>query len=352
MKLVRETKLFELLILLACFCLVFGTATYTITTTTGDFKLGYFSPTNSTNRYVGIWYAKPLKSLSGTLTISEDGNLVVLDEQKKIIWSSNISDYGNLVLQENKTGTSIWESFQHPADTNVPKMKLSTNVRTSKKVQLTSWTNESDPFIGTFSAAIDVFNLPEISIWNGSSRYWCSGPWNSRVFIGISSMDSVFLDGFRLTGDQEGTFYLTFAFSNESILYNFVLNAQGNMIQKNSYNGHNWEARGLTLETKCDVYGKCGAYGICNSKNSPICNCLVGFEPKNIEEWNRGNWSSGCVRRTPLQCDRVTNDGEEGKKDGFLKLKMMKVPYFVDRSSSTFKDECRDQCLKNFSNFD
>ncbi|KAG6642667.1 hypothetical protein CIPAW_09G156000 [Carya illinoinensis] len=385
MRVVRETKLFDLLILLSYFCLEFGTAIDTITTTKfindpetlisngGDFKLGFFSPTNSTYRYVGIWYAKvsassviwvanrnnPLKSLSGALTISEDGNLVVLDEQEKIIWSSNITgsvfnssaqllDSGNLVLQENNTGTIIWESFQHPADTLVPKMKLSTNVRTSKKVQLTSWTNQFDPSIGTFSVGIDVFNLPELSIWNGSSRYWRSGPWNSRVFIGIPSMNSVFLDGFSLIDDQEGTFYFSFAFSNESILSNFVLNAQGNIVQNYSNKGDNWEVGWVALETECDVYGMCGAFGICNSKSSPICNCLVGFEPKNIEEWNRGNWGSGCVRRTPLQCERLTTGGEEGKKDAFLELKMMKVPDLVDWSSA-FEDKCRDQCLENCS---
>ncbi|XP_041025861.1 G-type lectin S-receptor-like serine/threonine-protein kinase At1g11330 [Juglans microcarpa x Juglans regia] len=388
MKLVRETKLFELLILLSYFCLESGTAPDTITTTkfindpetlissNGNFKLGFFSPANSTYRYVGIWYAKfpassiiwvanrnkPLKTSSGILTMSEDGNLVVLDEQEKIIWSSNITDSvfnttaqlldsGNLVLLEKKNGTIIWESFQHPADALVPKMKVSTNVRTGQKVQLTSWTNQSDPSTGTFSAGIDVFNLPEISIWNGSRRYWRSGPWNSRVFIGIPSMDSVFLDGFSLIDDQEGTFYFSFAFSNDSILSNFVLNAQGNIVQNYSNNGDNWEVRWLALKTECDVYGKCGAFGICNSNSLPICNCLVGFEPKNTEEWNRGNWTSGCVRTTPLQCERVTTDGEERKKDEFLKLKMMKVPYFINRSY-TFEieeDECRDQCLENCS---
>ncbi|KAG2689731.1 hypothetical protein I3760_09G152700 [Carya illinoinensis] len=292
--------LLELLLLLACFCLELGTATDTITTTkfisdaetlissNGDFELGFFNPENSTYRYVGI--CKPLNCLSGILTISEDGNLVVLDEQKKIIWSSNITDSvfnssaqlldpGNLVLQENKNKTIMWESFQHPTDTFVPKMKLSTSVRTGKKVQGTSWTNYSRE---------------------------------------IPAMDSVFLDGFRLTDDEEGTLFdLAFAFLNESVLYNFFLNARGNIEQKISYNGGNWEVGWSALETECDVYGK-------------------------------GNWSNGCVRRTPLQCEGLTNEGEEGKKDRFLKLKMMKVPYFVDRSS-TLEDECRDQCLKNCS---
>ena len=58
-----------------------------------SFKLAFFSPENSTNRYLEIWYNKksvlpaqwvanrdkPLKDSSGVLTISEDWNLVLLN---------------------------------------------------------------------------------------------------------------------------------------------------------------------------------------------------------------------------------------------------------------------------------
>ena len=47
------------------------------------------------------------------------------------------------------------------------------------------------------------------------------------------------------------------------------------------------------------------------------------------QEWNRGNWTSGCVRRTPLKRGGVNSTGgEAGKMDGLLKLNMMKVPDF------------------------
>jgi len=72
-----------------------------ITSSNNDFKLGIFNPTNSTNRYVGIWYNtgydaldvvwvanrdNPLKDSSEVLTASEDGNLQVLDGQNKVVW--------------------------------------------------------------------------------------------------------------------------------------------------------------------------------------------------------------------------------------------------------------------------
>ncbi|KAK7293105.1 hypothetical protein RJT34_15966 [Clitoria ternatea] len=86
-----------------------------------------------------------------------------------------------------------------------------------------------------------------------------------------------------------------------------------------------------------------------------MCSCLRGFEPRNKEEWDVKNWTSGCVRRTPLQvqCEGPSsnqNTRAENKADGFLKLQMIKVPDFADGSFLTLKpDECRSQCLENCS---
>jgi hypothetical protein len=92
----------------------------------------------------------------------------------------------------------------------------------------------------------------------------------------------------------------------------------------------------------------CGVFASCNSLSSPICSCLRGFQLKIIEKWNRGNWTSGCVRRTPLQCERLNKSGEEGEANGFSKLKMIKVPDFAQWSYGT-KDDCQKQCLENCS---
>ncbi|GMY37162.1 G-type lectin S-receptor-like serine/threonine-protein kinase At1g11330 [Fagus crenata] len=367
MGLVQNTTMSVLLVLLCCFCLESGFAIDTLTSSQSikdpnyiisngsAFKLGFFSPVNSTNRYLGIWYnnisiftvvwvanrEKPLKDSSGVLTISEDGNLVVLDGQKDILWSSNVTnstvnssaqllDSGNLVFRENTRATIIWESFKLPTDTFLQTMKL------------TSWKSSSDPSTGIFSIGIQPLGLPQAFIWKDGSPYWRSGPWNSRIFIGIPNMYSVYLDGFNLV-DDGGTFYLTYSFAEQSSLSKFALNSQGNFVQTNWDKGtKDWEVEWSALQTDCDVYGKCGAFGSCNPQNSPICSCLEGFEPKNIEEWNGRNWTSGCVRRTPLQC------GEEGNKDGFLKLNMMKVPDFADWSSS-LKEKCREKCLEDCS---
>ena len=99
----------NLLFVLCCFCLNLGVTIDTITSSQSikdpgnivsngnAFKPGFFSPVNSTNRYIGIWYSNifvftvvwvanretPLNDSFGVLTIFEDGNLVVLDGKKK-----------------------------------------------------------------------------------------------------------------------------------------------------------------------------------------------------------------------------------------------------------------------------
>ena len=297
------SKRILLYILCYCFCLNLGVAIDTITSSQSikdpdyiisngsTFKLGFFNPVSSTNRYLGIWYnnisvftvvwvanrEKPLKDSSGVFTISEDGNLVVLDGQNGILWSSNVTnsvvnsnaqllDSGNLVLQENSRGTTIWESFQIPSDTFLPQMKISINVRTGKKVQFTSWKSPSDPSIGSFSAGIQPLSVVQAFIWKEGSPYWRSGPWNGQIFIGIQNIDTVFLDGFTLVLDQEGTFYLTFSFVNQSMSH-FLLTKEGNMTQSSWDEGKkDWLVRWSALPTDCDAYGKCGAFGSCNSE--------------------------------------------------------------------------------------
>ncbi|KAL0284556.1 UNVERIFIED_CONTAM: G-type lectin S-receptor-like serine/threonine-protein kinase [Sesamum angustifolium] len=97
----------------------------TMVSSGGMFELGFFSPGNSRNRFVGMWYKNvtvmtvvwvanreaPLTSTSGVLRVTEPGILVHLNDTNNIIWSSNTSrfvhtpvaqllDSGNLVVKD------------------------------------------------------------------------------------------------------------------------------------------------------------------------------------------------------------------------------------------------------------
>ncbi|KAK8565054.1 hypothetical protein V6N13_020175 [Hibiscus sabdariffa] len=369
------------------FCLSFGKAADTITFSTpindpqaltsnnGVFRLGFFSLSNSTDRYVGIWYNNrgipqesvlwvanrnnPLKGGSGVFMVSDDGNLVVSYGQNQVLWSSNVRngatpnasarllDTGNLVLKDNSTAATVWESFRHPSDVFMPTMRISTNVRNGEKVQLTSWKSSSDPSNGGFSFGMEPLNIPQAFIWNNSKPYWRTGPWNGHTFIGLPNLNSVVLDGVRIENDNEGTWYLTLALAGQPLFSYVNLDPLGNPTQRywDDEKG-NWTTYRSFLETECDIYGKCGAFGICESQKSSICTCLRGFEPNNIDEWNSGNWTDGCTRIKPLRCDLESGDD----KDGFLKLERIKVPDFAEWSESDhLENECENLCLNNCS---
>ncbi|KAL6207032.1 hypothetical protein ACLB2K_024277 [Fragaria x ananassa] len=121
------------------------------------FALGLFSPGNSRNRYVGVWYYQvpnqtvvwvanrdhPVDDRSGFLAVQGDGGLVVYGKDQKVpLWSSNVTlsspnnsmakllDSGNLVLLENGVSQNVlWEGLNYPSNTFLPFMKLEVNRR-------------------------------------------------------------------------------------------------------------------------------------------------------------------------------------------------------------------------------
>lgn len=100
-----------------------------------NFKLGFFKPGKSSKYYVGIWYNKistqtpawianrdkHVSDMYSSQLKIDNGNLVLVDESKSIVWSTNISstasdleavllDDGNLVLRDGKK-SRLWESI-------------------------------------------------------------------------------------------------------------------------------------------------------------------------------------------------------------------------------------------------
>ncbi|KAI4296574.1 hypothetical protein L6164_036523 [Bauhinia variegata] len=270
-----------------------------------------------------------------------------MNGEKQVIWSSNVSniasnstaellDIGNLIPQDFNKET-IWESFQHPTNTFVPKMKLSTNNVTGKKVQLTSWKSPSDPSTGNFSVSVERLSLPELFIWNKTQPYWRSGPWNGRVFLGISKMMPNYLYGASLGREEDGTLNITFSLPNGTSIYIiFVMNSRGTVVEKDWKN--KWNLQIILI----------------HRMNVIFMAFLVHLESAVLKvhqsvEWSKQHWKIGCMRRAPLQCETVKNGGKAGKDDSFIKLEMTKVPDFAEPRLPVSEDKCRIQCLQNCS---
>lgn len=361
----------------------------TITSPSHKFVLGFFSPGNSVSRYVGIWYNEteiqsvvwvanreiPISSESGILKVGNGGNLMVLDGYGNQIWSTNspavpgnststaiLMDTGNLILSSSESvsdqGKAIWQSFDDPTDTFLPDMKVYIDVQSDEGV-FTSWKSEDDPSIGKYSMGIDPRGSPQIVIWDGLNRHWRSGHWNGIIFTGVPTMRTLYSYGFKLIKESGGTFYFTYTLPNASVLMRFRIRPDGIEEQLRWDEGTSkWSTVQLQPSNDCEVYNRCGTYGMCNVMEKPICSCLKGFVPKYESEWEGENWSGGCVRRTNLGCGNISSSRNtsseigvaEGEPvDGFLKIEGAKLPDFASLVMVEKIDECRQNCLKNCS---
>ncbi|KAI5435437.1 hypothetical protein KIW84_022029 [Lathyrus oleraceus] len=94
----------------------------------------------------------------------------------------------------------------------------------------------------------------------------------------------------------------------------------------------------------CDVYNVCGGNGHCIIDDSPMCQCLGGFEPKSNQRWNAMDWTRGCVRSGNWSCGVKS-------RDGFHKFVRVKFPdttnSWIDLNMTL--DNCRMKCLQNCS---
>ncbi|EOA33630.1 hypothetical protein CARUB_v10019792mg [Capsella rubella] len=344
-----------------------------------SFEVGFFSPKNSTLRYVGIWYKniepqtvvwvanreKPLLDHSGVLKIADDGNLVVVNGQNVTVWSTSVKPEsnntvavllgtGDLVLSSDSDRRRwCWESFNNPTDTFLPGMMVRVNPSLRENRSFIPWKSENDPSPGRYSMGIDPTGVPEIVIWEGEKRKWRSGPWNSVIFTGIPDMYRVtnYAKGFKLSSpDRDGTMFFTYSTNSSDFLrFRFRFDGVQEQFRWNK-DAKNWTLLQKKPNTECEKYNRCGNYSVCDDSKefgSGKCSCIDGFEPVYQDQWKNMNFSGGCKRRVPLNCSESL-DGD--KIDGFRVLRGVKLPDFglvVSLNNESCKDECMKKCSCN-----
>lgn len=333
------------------------------------FELGFFSPANSKNRYLGIWYKKtpqvvvwvanrdsPLTDSNGFLLIKSNGALLLTNQTNKLIWSSDSSsaaknpvaqllETGNFVVRENSSINSqnyFWQSFDYPTDTRLPGMEIGKKLDSDIDRYLSSWKNIDDPSTGKYIYRVVNRGLPEIIAVNDEgTKIQRSGIWNGVRFSGLGTFTrNTFEPALNFHND---TFMTINDQYNSAVISRFVLSTTGSVdLYVFTDKSNEWTLRSTYPDEPCDNYGHCGANGFCSSNRSPICGCLKGFKPKLGQEWEALVWSSGCVRKAPLGCD---------KGEGFLKLVNVKLPDLLEfklNKSMSIK-ECKMECLKDCS---
>ncbi|KAB5530182.1 hypothetical protein DKX38_020263 [Salix brachista] len=336
------------------------------------FELGFFHPGNSSNYYIGMWYYRDRVSeqtivwvanretpvsdrFSSELRIS-GGDLVLFNESKIPIWSTNLSssrsssveavlrDNGNLVLIEgsNSSVSPLWQSFDFPAHTWLPGAKIGLNKITKRSTRLISWKSKDNPSPGLFSLELDPNQSRYLIFWNRSKDYWSSGSWNGQIFTLVPEMRSNYIYNFSYVNNTNES-YFTYSMYNETLISRFVMSDGGQIQQQSWMESQQWFLFWSQPKTQCEVYAFCGAFGSCNEKSQPFCNCLRGFNPKKTEDWGWGVYSGGCERASNLQCGNssVVN----GKNDRFFSSNNLELPSNSQTVEARGAQECESACL-------
>ncbi|XP_050247288.1 S-locus-specific glycoprotein S13-like isoform X1 [Quercus robur] len=343
--------------------------TRTLVSNNGSFELGFFSLFNSNNHYLGIWYKKisvrtvvwvanrlnPINDSSGLLMINRTGSLVVMSQNKSVVWSTGLGaqkqannpvlqllDSGNLVLRDGNSETSLWESFDYPSNTLLPGMKLGWDLRKGINWNLTEWTSPDDPSPGDLTYWIERHSYPDPVIQKGTNKFYRTGPWNGLWFSGSPGLNPVY-DEYFVSNEYE--VYYTYTLKNKSEISRIILNEMNTFLERHIWNEASqiWLRYPLLPRDHCDNYGFCGPNANCiiGYSGFAICQCLLGFKPKSPERWSLMERSQGCVLIKPLSC----------QKDGFNTYFNLKLPdttnSWVNESMSL--NECSAKCLNNCS---
>ncbi|KAK2381017.1 G-type lectin S-receptor serine/threonine-protein kinase [Trifolium repens] len=353
----------------------------------GQFELGFFSPGNSTRRYLGIWYkempikkvvwvanrASPINNNLGTLTLSTTGNLIIC-QNDSVVWSTapekqaqkpiaELLDSGNLVIRSQgetdpEEGTYLWQSFDYPCDTILPGMKLGWDLRNGLERRITSWKSPDDPSPGDFSWGLVLHNYPEFFLMDGTQELSRIGPWNGLQFSGLSDRKQNPVYDFKYVANND----LNYASNKDEIFYSFTLKNFSAFVSATIYqnnfsisvwkeNNTNWLLTETTPANSCELYGLCGPYASCSTNattaNLIDCKCLHGFIPKSTQGWATNDWSEGCVRNISLSCNNPQVDVD----DLLQKYMGLKVP---DTTHTLLYENidlelCRTMCLNNCS---
>ncbi|KAI7729975.1 hypothetical protein M8C21_008139, partial [Ambrosia artemisiifolia] len=269
-----------------------------------------------------IWSCNTTTSRNVTAKLRDDGNLVLIDQQERV----------------------LWQSFDYPSDTFLPGMKLGRDYVRRKEWYLSSWKSNDDPAPGNSTMGASTLGYPEFKLRQGASVKYRAGPWHNKLFPWGSIFNKSLTFRVNITINESE---VSFAYDNEdsSILSRVTVNSSVHInIWAWVDNARGWIPVLSVPSNPRGTYNMCGAYGN-SSMDEQSCNCLdeKRFVPKNKNGWDRGDWSGGCIRRTPLEC--------ENGLEGFIKYSHVTLP---DTGSTWFNmsmtlEECHTKCLQNCS---
>ncbi|KAI6697433.1 hypothetical protein NL676_017552 [Syzygium grande] len=326
----------------------------TLVSSGGNFRLGFFTPGNSTYSYIGIWYNEvsvpnitvvwvanrdnPITDRYSTELKISGGNLVMVNDSRVTAWSTNLStsssgssstvavlgDDGNFALKDGpNSSVTLWQSFDHPTHTWLPGAKLGIDKR--KKHE----------------SALDIMEERRGPL--------ASGTWDNqtKAFSLVPEMRLNYIYNFKYVDNENESYFTYSVYITDDTISRFVMDLSGQIWQVSWLpSSQSWNLFWSQPRQRCEVYRLCGPFGVCSDSTDNFCGCLRGFSISSPRDWNLSDWSGGCKRNSDLNCAANASNTE---KDGFLPMSNMKLPEDPQSSNVGSDKECRAACLSNCS---
>ncbi|KAK6244143.1 hypothetical protein QUC31_010552 [Theobroma cacao] len=361
----------------------------------GDFAIGFYNHPDRPSQFgIGIrfnsksipvdkrtvvWVAGGDVSVSNNsyFQLQKNGELVLFDaSQSQEQWTSKTSqlsvasaflrDDGNLVLLNEKKDI-VWQSFDYPTDTLLPGQRFYafSTLRAAGQNDVSS----------LYTLYMNVSGQLQLR-WESSIIYWSSGrPSHSNLTAVLTSSGSL-----QLVAPNLGPIWSVFGEDHDdTVRFRFLrLDVDGNLrIFSWVEVSQTWRSVWQAVENQCTVFATCYQQGICvfNASGSPVCTCpfhhtgqsnskclfssqhdcksgsimaeqanmfLYGYYPVNdsISITSINQCKSMCLNDSSCTSVTFTNDGS-------AKCRMMKTPYVSgysvpSLSSISFVKSCSD----------
>ncbi|KAG1355225.1 putative G-type lectin S-receptor-like serine/threonine-protein kinase LECRK4 [Cocos nucifera] len=316
----------------------------------GDFAFGFLPLGDDGNLFLlGIWFKKVADKAvvwsanrnrpvprGSMVDLTGSGRLVLYDEHGRVVWSVNATgvssaamlNTGNFVLI-NKSSSYIWESFNNPTDTILPKQVLGLGT------QLYSRLAENDYSQGRFKFSIQkdgnlVFYSLNVPTGYQYEPYWSSNTtgigtqliFNSSGYLCLNQMDRSVLPLTQSSG----------MVSTEDYYHRATLDSDG-VLRQYYYPKPNSRASGqpeswsvlwylpgnICLQVSGSIgSGACGFNSLCKLRDDgrPTCECPPGYsllDPSNMYMGCKPDGMLTCELtdlRTMMNVDWPTGDYE------------------------------------------
>nr|GMD19379.1 G-type lectin S-receptor-like serine/threonine-protein kinase SD3-1 [Ipomoea batatas]GME10787.1 G-type lectin S-receptor-like serine/threonine-protein kinase SD3-1 [Ipomoea batatas] len=228
---------------------------------------------------VPVWTVGGGVRVSGnsTFRLAMDGRLELIENHSGIVvWSSNTStlgvqkasllDSGNLVLLDDDDKV-VWESFSSPINTLLPGQSLHfpQNLRAPSTLSVSSY------------YSLEIRRNGELAlVWEHNVTYWRSH-FGSSASVEEARFESTGVLGLYEDSSEAVWSVTSKDFGDPSVTLRHLRIDQDGNLRMYSWNDEvrSWKVGWQAVINQCNVFGSCGLYGICGYNTSgPTCNCL------------------------------------------------------------------------------